>query len=241
MQSGTLEERILRFLTRYRITPHSTTGLTPSELMLGRRFRTHLDLLHPGVHELIQDCQLRQKRNHDRHAKDRNDLDVNDKVMVRDYTKQNPKWVPGIIRRQTGPLSYRVDTDTQGQIRRHRDQMIKNYAPNININPNSANKFSAGSQPHEPIQIPLPVLSSSNDSVLNKRGGNSEIRSDCADDTTTSGSKGISHTPEVRDRIIGASTGGILGAPTVLENGVEVRKSERIKKPPNRFSDEFDF
>ena len=44
-----VQERISMFLFRYRVTPHSTTGLSPAELLMGQRFRTHLDLLYPDA------------------------------------------------------------------------------------------------------------------------------------------------------------------------------------------------
>ena len=43
---GDIQTRLARFLFQYRITPHTTTGIAPAELMLGRRPRSHLDL-HP--------------------------------------------------------------------------------------------------------------------------------------------------------------------------------------------------
>ena len=49
LTSGSLETRVARFLFTYRITPHTTTGNSPSELLLGRRLRCHLDFLHPSI------------------------------------------------------------------------------------------------------------------------------------------------------------------------------------------------
>ena len=46
ISGGSVRERVCKFLTRYRCTPHSTTGLSPAELMFGRNIRTHIDLLH---------------------------------------------------------------------------------------------------------------------------------------------------------------------------------------------------
>ena len=46
---GSMEERLTKFLFKYRVTPHTTTGLSPAELLMGRRLRTHLDLLHPDT------------------------------------------------------------------------------------------------------------------------------------------------------------------------------------------------
>ena len=36
MKDGTIQTKLSRFLFKYRITPHSTTGISPSELMFGR-------------------------------------------------------------------------------------------------------------------------------------------------------------------------------------------------------------
>ena len=40
-----LQIQISRFLFRYRLTPHTTTGVSPVELLLGRRPRSKLDLI----------------------------------------------------------------------------------------------------------------------------------------------------------------------------------------------------
>ena len=64
-----LETQICHFLFRYRITPHSTTGIPPAELLLGRRPRSRLDLLHPDVAGRVRKKQEDQKSNHDRHCR----------------------------------------------------------------------------------------------------------------------------------------------------------------------------
>ena len=47
LTSGSLQDRLSKFLFWYRLTPHSTTGVPPAELLLGRRPRSKLDLLKP--------------------------------------------------------------------------------------------------------------------------------------------------------------------------------------------------
>ena len=43
LKQGPLEDRVMKFLFRYHITSQSTTGQSPSELLLGRLLLSHLD------------------------------------------------------------------------------------------------------------------------------------------------------------------------------------------------------
>ena len=45
----TLPHRLASFLLSYRTTPHSTTGVPPCELFMGRHLRTRWDLLKPNL------------------------------------------------------------------------------------------------------------------------------------------------------------------------------------------------
>ena len=49
MSGGSVETRVLRFLARYRITPQTSRGVSPAELLLGRKPRSRLDLVHPQI------------------------------------------------------------------------------------------------------------------------------------------------------------------------------------------------
>ena len=46
---GPIKVQLSKFLFKYRITPQTTTGVSPAQLLMGRRLRTHLDLLHPDT------------------------------------------------------------------------------------------------------------------------------------------------------------------------------------------------
>ena len=48
-ESESIECCLARMLFQYRITPHSTTGVSPSKLLYGRRIRSHLDLIQPDL------------------------------------------------------------------------------------------------------------------------------------------------------------------------------------------------
>ena len=65
---GSMNTRLAKVLFTYRITPHSTTGMSPAELLLGRP-RTRLDLLKSNRAERVEKKQEEQKANHDANAK----------------------------------------------------------------------------------------------------------------------------------------------------------------------------
>ena len=69
LKEGSLETQIQRFLFDYRITPHSTTGISPVNLLMNRQPKSKLDLVLPNLSKCITDVQDKQKQQHDQHAK----------------------------------------------------------------------------------------------------------------------------------------------------------------------------
>ena len=59
--SDSIMQNSARFPIRYRTTPDSTTGQTPTELFLNRRLRTRLGLMRPGLGRKVFDRQTDQK------------------------------------------------------------------------------------------------------------------------------------------------------------------------------------
>ena len=57
---GTMDLRLAQILFKYRLQPHSTTGVSPAELLIGRKPRTHLDLLHPDLSKRVEEKQSSQ-------------------------------------------------------------------------------------------------------------------------------------------------------------------------------------
>ena len=110
-----LESCLMRFLFRYRMTPRASTGVSPAELLMGRRLRSHLSMIHPGVkkeigeatQELVQEkvraTQERQKKWHDQRAKPRSFI-IGDQVLVLNFGR-GPKWLPGKVTSIRGPVS----------------------------------------------------------------------------------------------------------------------------------------
>ena len=72
LDPGNLEQKLAQFLLAYRTTPHTTTGVAPSELFLKWQIRTRLDLLRPSTKEHVSEQLAAQKRYHDQRPDARN-------------------------------------------------------------------------------------------------------------------------------------------------------------------------
>ena len=117
----TIHHRLAKFLFEYCATPHTTTNVSPSELFQKRKLRTRFDLMMPNTKSHVISKQADQKAQHDSRVKSRS-LFPGTPVMVRDYRGPD-KWIPGIILKKLGPVTYSVEV-TQGRImKRHIDQL----------------------------------------------------------------------------------------------------------------------
>lgn len=102
--TGSIHDRLQRFLFKYRITPHSTTGISPAELLFGRRPHSILDCFQPEINMKVELKQNQQKQYHDPSKK----LRPQDKVLVEKFDSNPHKWLPGQVEAITGPCSYRI-------------------------------------------------------------------------------------------------------------------------------------
>ena len=122
---GTLIDRISRYLFHYRNTPHTTTGVTPAELLLGRRPRSRLDMVQPDLCTKVSQKQQQQKQTHDLRARTRS-FTIGDLVYVCTDNQTGflltlcrglvrcPKLDSGIIcRRHQDQLQKRFETVTE--------------------------------------------------------------------------------------------------------------------------------
>jgi hypothetical protein len=120
----TIQERISKFLFKYRISPHATTGVAPSELLNGRRLRCRLDNWHPDISQRVDNRQRQQKLDHDTSAPLRV-FSTGDLVYAENFTGSPPKWWPGTVTAVTGPVSYCVELQSGTLVRRHVDSLRK--------------------------------------------------------------------------------------------------------------------
>ena len=120
--TGDVETGLARFLFQYRLTPHSTTGQSPAELLLGRKPKSHLDFVFPSLKNQVQQQQERQKDDHDRKASHRSFV-VGERVYCLNHRGGLPKWLSGVIRSVQGPVTVVVKLEDGKESRYHIDHV----------------------------------------------------------------------------------------------------------------------
>ena len=123
MSGGNVETRVSRFLSRYRITPQTSTGVSPAELLLGRKPRSRLDLVYPENGRKVRQSQASQKQAHDWHAEEHTTQE-GEAVYASNF-RRGPKWLPGILKESTGPTSFAVQLENGQLLRRHQDHLTQ--------------------------------------------------------------------------------------------------------------------
>ena len=115
------------YLFQYRITPHSTTGKSPSVLLMKREIRSKLDCVFP-----IEKSEREEERENNNNAKI---YKISDTVFVRNFANGN-KWLEVIIKMVSG-LIMEIRLLDGRVVRRHTDHV--------------RNRTSI------PVEIPLPL------------------------------------------------------------------------------------
>ena len=135
---GSLESRLYRFLLTYNITPHVTTGESPSMLLMKRKLRSRLDLLRPDVEAKVHSNQIKMKQQHDKQARSRS-FYVGDAVFARNFLNK-PKWMSGVIQEKLGPVSFLVELPDGRVWKRHVDHLRSSLSVHTEQNLNSDTK-----------------------------------------------------------------------------------------------------
>ena len=118
---GNVKTRLFTFLARYQVTPHSTTELSPAELLMGRKLRTTLDLMHPDISRKVT-----TKLSSSSSRKPPPTFSVSDKVFAHNY-HGTKIWLSAEIVQVAGPVSYKVKTLSNLILRRHIEQLRTRY------------------------------------------------------------------------------------------------------------------
>ena len=134
VEGFTIEEKLAKFLFKYRITPHSTTGVSPSKLLMGRCLKCRLDNSFSNISHRIEEKHSKQKEGHDNKKVARSFV-VGDLVYVEDFTPSKHKWIPGTIAKVTGPVSYVVKLMDEREVRPHIDNVIARSSDSSSTEP----------------------------------------------------------------------------------------------------------
>ena len=140
MEGGNLQSKVTWFLLRCRITPQTTTGISPSQLPIKRRIRSRLDLLNPIISKKVLGAQNKQKMHHNYHACDRT-FDIGDPVLCQNYGRGD-ELSPGQIIVKSGPVSFQIKLNDGRMMKRHQDQ-TKDHTQ-FNYNNSYVSRYSTG-------------------------------------------------------------------------------------------------
>lgn len=118
---GDLETRLCQFLARYRITPQTTTGRAPAELLMNRRPRSRLDLFQPALQNkvLLKQGATVDERSGGARAYE---FHVGDSVLAMNFAG-GPKWMPGVLEDKVGPVTFMVVLKDGRVWKRHQDHL----------------------------------------------------------------------------------------------------------------------
>lgn len=108
----------------YRNTPHSTTGETPANPLMGGRLRTRIDLIKPSAEGNFMHKQFTRRM---QRKATRDGLCMNNCVLVRNY-RGFSKWARGTVFQKTCLVFYQVWVTTlRGPFtwRRHLNQLLR--------------------------------------------------------------------------------------------------------------------
>ena len=132
-----IQTRISRFLFHYRITPHSVTGIPPAELLMKRSLRTHLHCVKPDLNKAIYDKQYRRQVTQSTRCR-KPSWEKGEKVYIRNFPANKPKWIPGIIISVKGESQAEVQLSSGKTVVRHFDHIKDRYCEHQESIPSDA-------------------------------------------------------------------------------------------------------
>ncbi|KAL1484125.1 hypothetical protein MTO96_032758 [Rhipicephalus appendiculatus] len=123
--SKSIQHRVDQFLFHYRNTPCAATGKTPAELFLSWTPRTRLTLLHPELHNRLEDHERRPAQPP---AARWREFREGDRVRVKGTRPCDPAWMVGVIIRRISAVTYVVNIENQEPFV-HADHLVEATFP----------------------------------------------------------------------------------------------------------------
>ncbi|XP_045536272.1 uncharacterized protein K02A2.6-like [Papilio machaon] len=186
MSSRTVKEcklRLLKFLFDYRNSIHSTTGLSPAELVYGRKLKSRLDLINPrepspSFGALADFVEVRQQSQITAHGgKNKSSFSPGEHVLYKKFSGKNKfTWHKGIVLRRLGKVLYVIqDNETLATLKKHKNQLwlCKADYTNKNLNTWDVDDFDevVDSMPISLTSSGMPGVAQDSDRGLSEGGG----------------------------------------------------------------------
>lgn len=126
-----LRKNLNEFIRQYKNAPHSTTGVSPAQLFLGRQLRTRLDLVRPDdISEKLKAKQYIEGKD-----KPCRQFKVGDDVYFLSGHQGGSKWLRGCIKKRLGHIHYEIQYQNKS-VKRHIEQIRRGSRKDIG-NPDS--------------------------------------------------------------------------------------------------------
>ena len=230
IKEGSLNARVSRFLFKYRLTPHSSTGVSPAELMFGRKLKSQLDLIKPDAGKEPRKAQDHQRKGHDAHAKPRSFV-VGEAVCTRNYA-HGSRWLAGTVVEIEGPVLVHVKLTDGRILRRHVDQVrlrsgADEYSPPaLDDEAEDGPRPSGNDMPTEETEtLPAPPPDSAN----------TEIQEPVTEQATDELDRPAANESDMNSEETGSESETVEGSPSPAP---AVRRSTRTSNPPQRFDEQ---
>ena len=121
LSKGDIETKLYRLLFAYRLTPSTSTGKSPAELVFQRQPRSHFDRMLPKSSKENKDPEDLKENKKDK-GKKVTVFKENDLVWVKNFG-EGKKWIVGTIIKRTSKVNYQVASNDK-ILHRHVDQLI---------------------------------------------------------------------------------------------------------------------
>jgi len=123
LKEGDVDTKLSRLLFRYRLTPQTTTGRSPAELLMNRQLRSPLSLMRPDL-----EGRVRQKQQGRVGSRPDRVFEVGQEVLVINFGG-NPKWLPGVVMVVLGAANFNIRLKDGRMVHRHVDQVVPYHGP----------------------------------------------------------------------------------------------------------------
>ena len=134
---------VSQFLFDYRSASHCTTGKSPAQLFYNRELKTRFDLLRPNLRDKVTEKQGLQivANPHTREC----ELSAADSVMIDNFGVSGGKRIEGKIVKQLSPSTFRVQTESGVETKRHAKQIVKPLRRSVRIaNQSKVHNYEGG-------------------------------------------------------------------------------------------------